>query len=487
MRLEIKHISKFFPGVRALDDVSFEVAPGEVHAVCGENGAGKSTLMHILAGNLQADAGQLLLDGREVRFRSPQDAAAQGISIVYQHLSLCENLSVGENMFAMRPPRKRSGWIHYAELHRRSAELLARWGVDLLPQTEVSRLPAAQKQVVEIVKALAADPALLILDEPTASLGSRETEVLAEIMAQLTRRGASILYISHRLSEIFQLAGRITVLKDGSCQGTFPRSELDEDSLIRLMTGRDLSPPAPRDSVQAEALLEVRGISGKGFKEVRFSLHKGEILGLAGLAGAGRSEIARAIMGEIPFSGEIRLKNEPLLPLHPADAWARGIAYVSDDRKNRAMFPEMGVQDNMMAANMEKACMGPFYRASEARRLAETYQHRLHIATPALQQPIRYLSGGNQQKAMLARALMHEPHVLVLEEPTQGIDAGARHEIYQILRALAQEGKAILLISSELAELLLMCDRILAVKGGRIAGEAEAAGATEEKILGMIL
>ncbi|MDX2286528.1 MAG: sugar ABC transporter ATP-binding protein [Bacteroidia bacterium] len=485
MRLEIEHITRHFPGVRAVDDVSLSVEPGEVHAVCGENGAGKSTLMHLLVGNLRPDAGRIRCDGQEVHFHGPEDAFRAGIAIVYQHLSLAEGLSVAENIFVNRQPRSRFGWVDYRALYRQAGVLLDAWQVDLSPRTQVARLPAAQKQIVEIVKALAHTPRLLILDEPTASLTERETQTLYGIIARLNAQGVPVLYISHRLAEIFRLADRITVLKDGKSQGTYAAAALDRPALIRLMTGREL-PASQRDGrPRGEVLLEAADLRGKGFEGVDLRLHRGEILGLAGLSGAGRSEIARALATGSFTAGELRFRGRPLRMAHPADA--RGIAYVPEDRKQLGIFPGMSVQDNLLASSLATAWPGRWYRPARAAQMAREGQERFRIATPSLAQRAERLSGGNQQKVLLARCLLAAPELLIVDEPTHGVDVGAKHDIYRLLHALAGEGMAILVVSSELPELLSLCDRIVAVRAGRTVGMLDAASASEAQILAMIL
>lgn len=484
--LELHTISKSFPGVMALSEVSFSVREGELHALCGENGAGKTTLMNILTGNLQPDNGFIQWKGERARFRNPQEAFASGIAIVYQHLSLCDNLSVAENIYANHQPVNRFGLIRPGELHRKTSRLLEILGIDLHPAKLVSALSPAHKQMVEIAKALSKNPSLLILDEPTASLTERETVTLFKILRQLREQKVSIIYISHRLTEILQLADRVSVLKDGRYQGTFPREELSKEKLIRLMVGRDLLDTTPSAYQSSEVLLDVANLTGKKFSDISFRLHKGEILGFAGLAGAGRTEIARTIIGiDEKHSGEVKIGNRVRNIRHPADAAACKIAYVPEERKTQGLFAEMSVQDNVIAADLRQATRRNLFHAATAESLAGKFIHKLGIVTPGAHQRVGNLSGGNQQKVLLAKWLMTRPEVLIVDEPTHGVDVGAKQEIYRILEELSAQGIGILLISSELPELLALCHRILVIRNGSIEGELSAEEATEEKILAL--
>jgi len=491
MQLNLKTITKTFPGVRALDGVSLDVRPGEVHALCGENGAGKSTLMNVLAGNLQPDSGEILLDGQPVAIPNPQRAAALGIAIVYQERSLANPLSVSENIFANNPPCTALGLIDYPALNLQTESLLAELQISgISPKTGVERLSPGQKQMVEIAKALSKNPQLLILDEPTASLTERETAVLFGVVRRLRERGVGIVYISHRMEEIWQLADRITVLKDGRWQATKAATDLTPDGLIRLMVGRDLHPAGSQiEGVSAktdEVLLSVENLTGGRFRDVSFALHRGEILGLAGLVGAGRTEIARAIFGaDAVFSGTISLNGKPYRADHPAEGIRRGVGYVPEERKSSGVFLEMPVAENVISANLRAAVSGRWFSEKKAALLAEGFRQKLRIATPSVRQKAVNLSGGNQQKVVLSRWLLTNPDVLIVDEPTHGIDVGAKFEVYQLLRQLAAEGKGILLISSELPELLALSDTVVVIHQGRVAGQLPRAEATEERVLAL--
>lgn len=487
MYLQLKGISKYFPGVKALEDIHMELQKGEVHAICGENGAGKSTLMNILTGNLQPDAGELLLNTQKIHLSGPMQAAKMGIAIVYQQLSLVDTLSVAENIFANSQPRNRWGFIQYSQLYEKTNQLLSRLGLhDLQAQTLVVDLSPGQKQMVEIAKALSKEPTILILDEPTASITERETQVLFTLIRQLKQEGKTIIYISHRMQEIFQIADRVTVLKDGKYQGTYQTSQVSVTELIRMMVGRNVVVEKYASAATSEQLLEVKNLSGKRFRNISFTLHKGEILGLAGLVGAGRTEIAQTIFGYLPRSwGEILIKGKPLTVSHPEEAIAAGIGYIPEERKSQGLFLEKSIVDNVLAARLPAAAEHGWYNPDKATSLAIRYKDKLRIAAPDVHQPAVYLSGGNQQKVVLAKWLMADPDVLLVDEPTHGIDVGAKAEIYALLKKLAAQGKAILLISSELPEILGLADRILVIREGKISGELMGQKATEEEIMAL--
>ncbi len=485
--LQLLQISKLFPGVKALDNVSLAFLPGEIHALCGENGAGKSTLMNILAGNLQPDVGEIIINGKAEYINKPQDGFKLGISIVYQHLSLVDSLSVAENIFANQQPCNAWGIIQYDELYQKTDLLLQQLHLGKInSRTLVSSLPPAQKQMVEIAKALSKQPSIFILDEPTASLSENETRILFKILHTLKLQEISIIYISHRLEEIFLVADRISVLKDGKYKGTFLKEDITKDELIKCMVGRELNTLTATSPPQDGILFSVSNLTGNEFNDITFNLHKGEILGLAGLVGAGRTEIARALFGaDHIVSGEIHLRNEKIRVTHPAGSISKGLAYVPEERKSLGLFPEMTIQDNIIVGKLEHALHRGLYNSAKAKQLATELVAKLRVATPGIQQKVNNLSGGNQQKVVLAKWLLTKPDVLIVDEPTHGIDVGAKFEIYEILRALAEEGKGIIIISSDLPELLGICHRIVVIKKGRVAGEISSSEATEEKIMAM--
>jgi ABC-type sugar transport system ATPase subunit len=487
MLLQLTGISKFFPGVKALDSISFDLLPGEVHALCGENGAGKSTLMSILTGNLQADAGSIILNKKPAHITDPADAARKGIAIVYQHLSLVDSLSVAENIFANTQPRNKWGFIQYDLLHQRTQQLLESLHINYIsPRKLVAELSPGEKQMVEIAKALSKDPDILILDEPTASIAETETRTLFGIIRKLTQANKSVVYISHRLPEIFQIADRVTVLKDGRYQGTHAIENLTQEKLIRLMVGREILNQPSKSFATGTELLRVTDLCGRGFSGISFSINKGEIVGLAGLIGAGRTEIAQTIFGYSPrYSGKIILGGKEISPEHPSEAIESGIGYVPEERKSQGLFLNKTVTENIVAAKLKAATSSGWYNDKIAVSTANSYKEKLRIATPTVQQQVLNLSGGNQQKVVLARWLLTDPGLLIVDEPTHGIDVGAKAEIYQLLRELAASGKAILIISSELPELLVLTDRIIVIRNGGISGFLDARKTSEEEILAM--
>ena len=486
--LEARNISKRFPGVVALERVSLSVFPGEVLAVVGENGAGKSTLMKILSGALQPDEGEILLDGQVVRFTDPRHALARGIGIIYQELSVIDALSVGENVFLGRLPERPGlrGSVDWPRLWRDAARVLERVGVPIDPQRQVRELSVAQKQLVEIARALSQDVRVLILDEPTSSLSLQETERLFEILRGLRAQGVAIIYISHRLEEILTLADRVTVLRDGRVVGTLPIGEATREGLIRMMVGRDLSAyyRTVRSSPGA-VRLEVRGLCRTGtLQDVNLTVRAGEIVGLAGLVGAGRTEFARCLFGVDPIdTGEIRVDGQVVTIRNPRDAVRHGIVLVPEDRKLQGLVLILSVRENITLPVLERlARLGfPSRRAEEL--VTQSFVERLRIRTPSLEQRVMNLSGGNQQKVVLARALATNPKVLILDEPTRGIDVGAKAEVRALIAELAEAGMGILLISSELPEVLTMSHRILVMSGGRIVAEFSREEATEERVL----
>ncbi|MEO8470589.1 MAG: sugar ABC transporter ATP-binding protein [Chryseolinea sp.] len=484
--IELQGISKTFPGVKALQGIDMLIHPGEIHAVCGENGAGKSTMMNILAGNLQPDAGRISINDQIVSLQSPQEAFEHGISIVHQHLSLVESLSIAENIFANQQPTNRFGFIQYKLLRQKTKVLLDQLDIQLDPTTTLSELSYAEKQMVEIAKALSKNPELFILDEPTASISAKETKILFNILKNLKQKGVAILYISHRLDEIFQIADRISILKDGKPQGTFPVAEISKELLIQKMVGRTLEETSDQSHRTGEVLLDVKNLSGEKFTNISFTLHCGEIIGLAGLIGAGRTEIARAIFGvEGKKGGEIIFKNESIVFDHPEEAIERGVAYVPEDRKHLGLFMDMSIRDNIIAASLKNARDGNLFSSAKATNMASSSKQSLNIATTGVDQIVRNLSGGNQQKVVLGKWLLTNPDVLIVDEPTHGIDVGARHEIYKILSKLASQGKGIIVISSDMAELLRLCDNIIVLKEGSKAGTLSRQDATEQKIMSL--
>ncbi|MEP7375122.1 MAG: sugar ABC transporter ATP-binding protein [Chitinophagaceae bacterium] len=481
--LQLKNISKSFPGVKALHDISLEFKPGEVHALCGENGAGKTTLMNILVGNIQPDEGSIFLSNKKIGVENIQVAQGFGISIVYQERSLVDSLTVAENIYPVNQPLNRFGLINYRQLYKQTQALLDELQLThLSPVTKVEDLSSSQKQMVEIAKALAQDPSWLILDEPTASITNKETEILFSIIRKLKAKGVAVIYISHRMAEIKTIADIVSILKDGIFQGSYDAASTPVDIIIAKMVGRDLQQAAYISHKQKEVALEVKNLSGKGFSDISFVLHKGEILGIAGLQGSGRTELALAIFGDIPFqNGKIIEDGISIHPKHPADCINLGMAYIPEDRKAQGLFMEQAISDNIIAAHPGKG----LYNRRESHAVSESYRVKLSIRATHVQQKVQKLSGGNQQKVVLAKWLHTEADIFIINEPTHGVDVGAKAEIYSELRKLTAEGKSILLISSELPELLLLSDRIAVMYKGNIQGIIEHDNANEENITAM--
>lgn len=485
MPLELHHITRKFPGVTALDDISLSIRQGEVHALCGENGAGKSTLINILSGNLQPTSGEIHLDGISLILENPLQALSRGIAVVHQEKSLVDSLSIAENIFAGQQPVNKWGFIDFKKLYRQTAALLGKLQLThLSPDTSVAQLSSAQKQMIEIAKALSKKPSILLLDEPTASITEKETQLLFGIIKQLKAQGVSIIYISHRMAEIFSIADKVSVLKDGKYQGTKDISDTNIDELIRLMVGRNIQPLTAGNHLQNDILLQVKGLSGKGFKNIYFTIRKGEIVGLAGLIGSGRTEMAKALFGAIPATeGEIWLHNKKVIVKKIAHAIRAGIGYLPEERKTEGIFGTMTVEENIISASLHSVKNKGWFSHRKMSAIAGHYKAELRIATTSLRQKINTLSGGNQQKIVLSKWLLRNPEILIVDEPTHGVDIGAKFEIYKLLRQQAAEGKGILLISSELPELLLLSDTILVVRNGAIVEKMDRAAATEENIM----
>ncbi|RWN24515.1 sugar ABC transporter ATP-binding protein [Mesorhizobium sp.] len=476
--LEMRHISKTFGPIRALQDVSLTVHAGELHALMGENGAGKSTLMKVLSGAYRPDpGGDILIDGTPVATGDPIKARANGIAVIYQELSLAPNLTVAQNIFLGNEPR-RFGIVDRDQCNRRAKEIIARLGVSFSARALVSSLSLGERQMVEIARALSTSARIIVMDEPTTSLTSRETDRLFEVIATLKSQGIAIIYISHRMEEVYQLADRVSVLRDSGYVGTLDRADLNASRLVSMMVGRDLSAfykkdHRPPDSKRAIAL-SVQGMSdGNLLKDCSFDLHKGEVLALAGLVGSGRTELARLIFGaDRHTSGTLELDGKPIAIGSPREALDAGIAYLTEDRKELGLFLDMSISDNIsMGVLARDAQAGGLRDFAKAERRAAKAVSDLSIRTRSVQANAGSLSGGNQQKVLLARLLETEPRVLVLDEPTRGVDVGAKSEIYRLIDDLAKKGIAILMISSELPEVIGVADRVLVMRDGTIAGE----------------
>lgn len=491
--LECVGVSLRFFGVHALEQVSWRVAAGEIHALCGANGAGKSTLMKILVGVHQPDEGRVLLEGRPVRLSGPEAARAQGIEIVFQEIELPPNLTVAEAVFLGREPR-RGPLLDHPRMLRDTAALLARLALQgettLAPTAPVETLSVAEKQLVQIARALTGRARLLILDEPTSALSDHEVERLFRILLELRAAGTTILYVSHKLDEIFRLADRVTTLRDGRLVDTVPIAELTRDSLVARMAGRAVDGAATRAEPAAEPpvrapVLQVRNLTRAGaFRNVSFSLHAGEVLGMFGIVGAGRTEVARCLFGlDRPDAGEMLLHGRPTHFSSPAAAVSAGMALVPEDRKGQGLLLGESILRNISLPSLPRLTRWGVVQAAAERALALEAMRRLHVVATGPDQEVRQLSGGNQQKVVLGRWSAARPTVLLLDEPTRGIDVSAKSEVHELIRGLAAEGLAVLLISSELDEVLGLADRLLVLRAGRVVGEMSAAGASRTDVL----
>jgi ribose transport system ATP-binding protein len=486
--LHLKGISKSFPGVRALHKVHMEVRRGEVHALLGENGAGKSTLMKILSGAYSRDEGEIIWEGRPIEIHNPKQAQDLGIGIIYQEFNLVPQLSIAENVWISREPmrHRRLQWLDWQEMRRRTQLLLDELHLPLDPKRPVAGLGVAQQQIVEIAKALSLDAKLLIMDEPTSALSDAEISQLFAAIERLKARGVAVVFISHHLDEVFEICDRGTVLRDGEFIATVDLAEQSEEELIRLMVGRNLDQQYPKTPAgRGEEALRVEGLSQRGvLHDISFSAYTGEILGIAGLVGAGRTELMRAVFGVDPIdSGRIVIFGQETAVRSPHSAIQAGMGLLPEDRKQQGLVLLLSVLHNISMASLERLRARLFLRLNDERQQADDFVARLRIATPSVNQQVQFLSGGNQQKVVLAKWLASRSKILIFDEPTRGIDVGAKVEVYMLMNSLIESGVAVIMVSSEMAELLGMSDRILVMHEGRIAAELARAEATQEKIL----
>ncbi|HBU14894.1 MAG: D-xylose ABC transporter ATP-binding protein [Rhodobacteraceae bacterium GWE1_64_9] len=485
--LAIRGIRKEFPGVLALDDVQLKIRPGTVHALMGENGAGKSTLMKIIAGIYQPDAGEILLRGEPVTLKSPLDALEQGISMIHQELALMSWMTVAENIWIRREPKNAFGLIDHGRMARQTQELFDRLNIRLDPLAQVSELTVAQKQMVEIAKAVSHNSDVLIMDEPTSAITETEVEHLFTIIRDLRARGVGIVYITHKMNELFEIADEFTVFRDGRYVGTHNAADVNRDDIIRMMVGREITDMFPKvDCPIGDVVLEVQNLTIPGvFHDVSFQLRQGEILGLAGLVGSKRSNVAEAIFGVAPASsGEILIDGLPVQITSPKVAMQHGMAFLTEDRKETGCFLMLDCLENIQTALITRSHVrAGFIDQKTVTRLAEEMAAKLRVKTPNLAEKVENLSGGNQQKLLIARWLLTKPRILILDEPTRGIDVGAKSEIHRLITGLAAEGVAILMISSELPEVLGMSDRIMVMHEGHVSGFLDRSEADQVKIM----
>jgi ABC-type sugar transport system ATPase subunit len=484
--LTVEGISKSFGGHPALKSVSIDLLAGEVHAIVGENGAGKSTLMNILSGALRPDAGEIRVQGGLVQFATPRDAQERGIGTVFQELSLVTSLSVSENIFPNRAPVALGGFIRWSTLHQKAQDLMNQFGLKIDVKAPVGRLPHSARQVVEIAKALSLKAQIILLDEPTSALTQDEVDPLFSVIRRLKFSGIGIIYVSHRMHEVFEIADRISVLRDGQKVGTFRKAETSTREIVRLMVGRELEAMfEPRRGRIDGILLQAEKLSCPGsFQEVDLIVRAGEIVGLAGLIGAGRSDLGLALAGALqPGSGTLRLDGYAVRLRGITDAIKLGIAYLPAERKTDGLFLESSIGDNVIAATLAQFSRFGLLDRAKRNSVAERYIDRLSVRASSVYQLVRRLSGGNQQKVLIAKWLITRPRILIADEPTKGIDVGAKYEIHALLRGLADDGAGIVVISSDMPEILGLCDRIVVMREGRISGEFTAKAATEDAII----
>lgn len=484
--LRADNISKSFPGVKALDKVQLHVEKGKVHALMGENGAGKSTLMKILIGMLRPDAGTISLNGREVSFHSVHDAIKAGFSMIHQELLPFPELTVAENIFMGRQPVKGfAGWIDQRRLYNDARALMARLGVTIKVNRRMKELSIAEMQMVEIAKAISNKAEVIIMDEPTSAISGKEVQVLFNIIRDLTQQGIAVIYISHKMDEILEIADTITVMRDGKYIATHPARELSKERLINLIVGRELNTIfEKRVSTAGETILSVNNLTGEKFSDISFELKRGEILGIAGLMGAGRTEIIEGLFGLRKIeSGTVHIKGEKVKIRSPRNAIAQGIGLVSEDRKQTGLVLSSSVKHNITLASLPRNNNGVLLNLDKEKKIAAAKIKEFNIKTPSANQLVNYLSGGNQQKVVLAKVLLNDPDIIIFDEPTRGIDIGAKAEIYKMITTLAANGKAIIMVSSELPEILGLSDRVLVVRNGKIVRELAGTDATQELIM----
>lgn len=489
--LELKNIYKSFPGVKVLEDVTLQVRPGEVHALMGENGAGKSTLMKILMGIYKADQGSIFLEGKETVIHGPKDAMSKGISMIHQELNTVLDMEVAENVFVGRELLKKGfeklKIVDIARMREETGKYFREMNIDIDPRAKMRTLSVAEMQLVEIVKAISLNSRIIVMDEPTSAITEKEATVLFAQIERLKKQGVAIIYISHKMDEIFRISDTITVLRDGQWIGTKPAKELDNDMLIKMMVGRELTDIYPKDPVEiGDVILEVKNLSrGKKVRDASFSLRKGEVLGIAGLVGAGRSELVETIFGlYLKTGGQIFLHGKEVHIKSAADAIKNKMALITEDRKQTGLNLIVSVKENIASVSIGKLSNHGIVNDKKINEVSEKYIKELKIKTPDGNAIVGNLSGGNQQKVVLAKWLLDEPDIIIFDEPTRGIDIGAKRDIYLLINNLAKEGKAVIVISSEMAEVMGICDRILVMAEGRINGEVQREEFSQEVIMG---
>lgn len=484
--IEMKQISKAFSGNKVLENVDFELLPGEIHALMGENGAGKSTLVKILTGIYERDTGTVHVKGKEVHFTGPKDAEKSGVAVIHQELNIIPHLTVSENMFLGKELSNRYGVLKSKEMKEKTTEYINRLGIDIDPNIEAGRLSVGQQQMIEIARAVASNTEVLIMDEPTAALTDREIEVLFKVIDSLRAKGVGIIYISHRMEEIFKICDRISVLRDGQFIGTKIIKETNFDEIVRMMVGRQLGDRYPkRTAVPGDELLRVESFtSAEAFEGISFSVRKGEILGVAGLMGAGRTEIMEALFGyRSKEHGKVFIEGKEIRIKTPYDAIKAGIGFITEDRKSEGLVLDLSVRENFILSNLSRFSKQGVISSKQENEFVTEMIEKLHVKTSGAEQIVKSLSGGNQQKIVIGKWLGIQPRILILDEPTRGVDVGAKKEIYHIMNELTEQGVAIIMVSSELPEILGMSDRIMVIHEGKQTAILNRDEATQEKIM----
>lgn len=484
--LKFEHVVKEYPGVKALKDVSLEVKRGEIHALVGENGAGKSTLIKVCSGAIRPTKGRIVVDGKEFEYMTPASSAEQGIAVIYQEFNLVEELSVAENVFLGKPIRN-GAFIDRKKMEEKTKELFREFDIDIDPSKKVKELTVGYQQMVEIAKAVHQNAKILIMDEPSAPLTVAEVDCMYDIVRKLNKQGVTIIYISHRLEEIFQLTDRTTVMRDGEKIITLNTKETDTDELIKYMVGREMTETYPEyhNYTEEEVVLSVKNATGNGVQGISLELHRGEILGLAGLVGAGRTELAELIYGAAKLEkGEILLFGKSYQPESPRKALDQGIALIPEDRKRQGALLDLTIRENATISAVQKISRFSLINSQKDKAIARDLSEKLKVKAPNLEMMVKQLSGGNQQKVIITKCLAVEPQIFIFDEPTRGIDVGAKYEIYKIMKELTEQGKAIIMISSEMPELIGMADRIIVLNEGRVTGVLAKEEFTQERIMG---
>jgi inositol transport system ATP-binding protein len=487
IKLRVSNVEKFFPGVKALDKINFAVRKGTVHVICGENGAGKSTLMKVINGIYKQDAGQILIDEKVVDIKNPIEARSRGISMIFQELNYMPEMTIEESLFVGNWPKDRFGKVDWKEIRKRTLQLLEKENLNYAPETKLKDLTVSDIQMLEILKAISYNSDIIIMDEPTSAITQKEVEVLFKKINELKERGTCIIYISHKMDEIFRIADEITVFRDGCVVDSRPKADYDLETVITQMVGRKVESIYQKEDIElGEQALQVKGLTSAGkFKNVNFEVRKGEIVGFAGLMGAGRTEVMRALFGLDEYqTGDITIMGKKVKINNVRDSIDKKMVMLSEDRRRYGIIPVRSVRENVSLSSLDKFIYGGRLHADKEHEVVADLCKKMNVKTPSYETSIEALSGGNQQKVILSKWMVTDPDILILDEPTRGIDVGAKHEIYKLMTMLAKQGKAVIMVSSELPELIMMCDRIYVMAKGEITGMLTRDEFTQEKIMG---